>query len=162
MEKMVKPEIRKGESIKPDKSNLIFTFDPGNHTGFILVDTKKCSVVCQDILIGYPSITEYLKLALKNKENCTVVYENITGGIGTPEQTRMAKYVGYIEGYCDANGIYKKRQTPGFRKTFIPDAEKYMKKHYVKNAYEVHNVDALAHAMAYIEFELGLKPKWGI
>lgn len=130
---------------------FIFAFDPGVKTGFIWYSIDKKEIVTSLILHGYKDINDELQLTTLDTIIPIVIYEKNVGKCITQEQFQMVKYCGFIEGFCIANNIECIGQTPSVRKGYIKKAKEYFESHYAKNDYEIHNIDAFAHVLRYLD-----------
>lgn len=99
-------------------------------------------------LDGYKEIFNELKQA---KGNYHIVCEDYRANIRTKDQLYANKLVGFIEGYCIANGIKIKTQMPSVRKGYLNQSKQTLKTY---GCNIKHIIDAYAHVLRYIRMEL--------
>jgi len=135
--------------------NIIHCFDPGVKTGYVKYNREVQEIINYKILKSYYEIGEILSDVCKYNE--MVLYELNHGILSTSDQFTMCKIVGFIEGYCETYNYNYKGQIPGKRKGFVQISKNYFKNHIKVKDYEVHNIDAFSHVLAYIHKKEGIE-----
>lgn len=90
----------------------------------------------------------------------TCIVENfVTSGVISRYGLHTVRLVGAVEALCWQNEVQFVRQMPGYRRVFLPEAEKLMPPH--SKHENRHEKDAISHLLAY-EQELRQQEKWRV
>jgi hypothetical protein len=135
-------------------SKFIHGFDPGESTGYVKFNLHEGNIESMQILFNYKGIHAILNTV---EPGDILVFEKNVGKILTQDQSDMCKKVGYIEGYCEVNDFRYYQNTPSMRRGFRKIAERYIKNNFDKNSYRVHNIDAFAHVLWYLNKNGGIE-----
>jgi hypothetical protein len=114
----------------------------------VVVKIETNEIMEYKTLDGYKEIFNELKQA---KGNYQIVCEDYRANIKTKDQLYANKLVGFIEGYCIANGIKIKMQYPNIRKGYLNQSKQILKGY---GCNIKHIIDAYAHVLRYINKEL--------
>lgn len=136
---------------------VIHGFDPSGHdngtTGYVKFCRDTQSIIELGAFTRYQEVFQILNNIDLYRD--MVIFEKNHGIMKVQSQFEMCKMVGFIEGLCESKGIIYQSQSPTVRKGFVNMAKKYLKTHH-KN-YVIHNIDALAHILRFINKNEGLK-----
>jgi hypothetical protein len=135
-------------------NKFIHSFDPGESTGYVKFDKRQGIINSMQILFNYKDINTILETV---KSDDIIIFEKNIGRMTTQDQFDMCKKVGYIEGYCEVNKLNYYQNSPSLRRGFRKIAEKYIKSNFNKDSYKVHNIDAFAHILWYLNKHEGIE-----
>jgi hypothetical protein len=135
-------------------NKFIHGFDPGESTGYVKFGISEGTIESMQILFNYKGIHAILQTV---EPGDIVVFEKNVGRMITQDQSDMCKKVGYIEGYCEVNNLRYYQNTPSMRRGFRKIAERYIKNNFYKDSYRVHNIDAFAHVLWYLNKHGGIE-----
>lgn len=127
---------------------IIHSLDCGGKTGYVKYNVITKKIEKHAILNDYNEIYQVVKSI--NKYNEMLIYEGISGQITTQVVVDMVKKVGYVEGLVDMFNLYAVCQVPSRRKGHIVRAKIYFKEHHKNDGYLIHNVDAFAHILSFM------------
>lgn len=135
-------------------NKFIHSFDPGESTGYVRFNRQKGTIESMQILFNYKDINTTLETVGPDD---IIIFEKNVGRMITQDQFDMCKKVGYIEGYCEVNKLNYYQNPPSLRRGFRKIAEKYMKSNFDKYSYRIHNIDAFAHILWYLNKHGGIE-----